>query len=286
MDREETIGLASAVGGHALLLIGMALGLFMATDRIVKPPSMAVNLVSEAEVSSAPDPVQEEAAAAAPSEMAELTVEPEPAESVSQPVVEPEPQPTPKPIAKPTPKPVPKPVTKTVTKPTPKPVTKTAPKTPPKKPTQTASQTRPTQQPRRGQAGLGDVIDSVSKTGQKKTGTGAKTGTAATLTSSQVATAVTVSLRNEIEPLFKRCAPSGVDVSDLITFVTLRIGKDKGLVDVDFTSQSGVNASNRPQAPLHKDCALRAVRAASPFKSLPDEGYAQWSNWQMKFKTR
>lgn len=287
MDREEQIGLGAAVGGHALLFIGMALGLFMAADRIVEPKPMAVTIVSEDAVSMAPDPVQEEASAPAPAP-AEYT-EPEPAEPEARPVVQPEPLPVPKPVVKETPRPVAKPVTKTVAKPVTKPVTKPTP-APVKKATAPATQPRTAQKPAtkaaRGQAGLGDIVNAVGKDAQKKTGAGTKSGTPATMTSTQVAAAVSVSLRGEIEPLFKRCAPSGVDVSELVTLVTLKIGKDKGLTDVVFNSQSGVNASNRPQAPLHKDCAIRAARAASPFKSLPDEGYAQWASWPMKFKTR
>lgn len=287
MDREEQIGLGAAVGGHALLFIGMALGLFMAADRIVEPKPMAVTIVGEDAVSMAPDPVQEEASAPAPAP-AEYT-EPEPAEPEARPVVQPEPLPVPKPVVKETPRPVAKPVTKTVAKPVTKPVTKPTP-APVKKATAPATQPRTAQKPAtkaaRGQAGLGDIVNAVGKDAQKKTGAGTKSGTPATMTSTQVAAAVSVSLRGEIEPLFKRCAPSGVDVSELVTLVTLKIGKDKGLTDVVFNSQSGVNASNRPQAPLHKDCAIRAARAASPFKSLPDEGYAQWASWPMKFKTR
>jgi periplasmic protein TonB len=52
MDREEKLGLGAAVGGHALLAIGLALGLFMAADRIVEPPSMSVTLVGD----DAPEP--------------------------------------------------------------------------------------------------------------------------------------------------------------------------------------------------------------------------------------
>jgi periplasmic protein TonB len=287
MDREEQIGLGAAVGGHALLFIGMALGLFMAADRIVEPKPMAVTIVGEDAVSTAPDPVQEEPAASAPAAASEM--DSESAEPEALPVSEPESQPVAKPVVRETPKPVAKPVTKPVAKPVTKSVTKPVP-APVRKATSPATQPRTAQKPAakaaRGQAGLGDIVNAVGKEAQKKAGTGTSSGTPATMTSTQVAAAVSVSLRGEIEPLFKRCAPSGVDVSELVTLLTLKIGKDKGLTDVVFNSQSGVNASNRPQAPLHKDCAIRAARAASPFKSLPDEGYAQWASWPMKFKTR
>ena len=298
MDRAEKIGLGAAVGGHGLLLLAMAFGLFMAKNRIVEPPSMAVTLVGEDSVSAAPDPVAEEPAAASAGEP-HVMAEPEVVEPEVMEIADPEPQPLPKPVIKPLPKPATKPiikpatksVTKPVTKTVAKPVQKTAPKTPTKAATKTATQTQHSKQPatqgtKRGLAGLGDVVNSVSKTGKSATGTGTKSSTAATMTAAEVKSAVTVSLRAEIEPLFRRCAPSGVDVSDLLTLVTLKIGKDKRLTDVVFNSQSGVNESNRPQAPLHKKCAMDAARAASPYLNLPDEGYAQWASWQMKFKTR
>jgi colicin import membrane protein len=55
MDREEKLGLGAAVGGHALLVIGLALGLFMTAKPIIEPPNMAVTLVSE-DASPSPSP--------------------------------------------------------------------------------------------------------------------------------------------------------------------------------------------------------------------------------------
>ncbi len=106
MDREEQIGLGAAVGGHALLFIGMALGLFMAADRIVEPKPMAVTIVGEQAVSMAPDPVQEEPASSASAAASEEASEPELAEPEAISVAEPEPQAVPKPMVKQTPKPV------------------------------------------------------------------------------------------------------------------------------------------------------------------------------------
>jgi outer membrane biosynthesis protein TonB len=295
MDREEKIGLTTALGGHALLFIGMAFGLLMATDRIKEPPPMTVSLVGEDAVSAAPDPVQEEAASAAAASPA-VNESPEPAQeepaAVAEPAPQPIPTPLPKEVAKPVPKPLVKPIVKPLSKPLPKtvskPLTKPVKKTTVKSATANISTTKTATRPQRGSAGLGDVINSVSKTGQGKTATatGTKTGKPAALSAAQVSQAVTVSLRAEIEPLFRRCAPSGVDVSDITTLVTLKIGKDKRLISASVDSQSGVGDSNRPQAPLLKNCALNAVRTASPYESLPDEGYGQWASWQMKFKTR
>jgi hypothetical protein len=40
--------------------------------------------------------------------------------------------------------------------------------------------------------------------------------------------------------------------------------------------QRGVTASNRPQAQIHAERAIQAVKLASPFRNLPPEFYEQW----------
>ncbi|OYW44739.1 MAG: hypothetical protein B7Z33_09995 [Sphingomonadales bacterium 12-68-11] len=40
-------------------------------------------------------------------------------------------------------------------------------------------------------------------------------------------------------------------------------------------SQSGINDSNRPQAQLHAERAIRAVQLAAPFR-LPEQYYDRW----------
>ena len=40
--------------------------------------------------------------------------------------------------------------------------------------------------------------------------------------------------------------------------------------------QLGVTASNRPQAKLHAERAIQAVKLAAPFRNLPPEFYDQW----------
>jgi hypothetical protein len=71
-------------------------------------------------------------------------------------------------------------------------------------------------------------------------------------------------------------APSGVDAERLITVLRWELNPDgtlKGRPQV--VSQSGITDSNRPQAALHAERAIRAVQLAAPF-DLPEEFYDKW----------
>ena len=55
------------------------------------------------------------------------------------------------------------------------------------------------------------------------------------------------------------------------------IGDLQGLSQrIDYLAQLGVTASNRPQAKLHAERAIQAVKLAAPFRNLPPEFYDQW----------
>jgi periplasmic protein TonB len=273
MDRAEKIGLGSAVGGHALLLAAFYLGLFSAAKELQNPAPIAVTLVGEiAPVSSAPDAISEEPAPSSAGEPAD----PPPAPDVMQ-------------IERPTERPVPTPLQPAITKPLPAQVAQKTPVTP-VTPTKTVSRPTPAANGTgKVPAKPGSFSDSFEKTiagAGKVNGQGKAIGTPAAKTASQVRSAVTVSLRNEISPFFKRCAPSGIDVDQILTSVTLSIGANGSLLSVGNIRQSGINESNAPQASLHKDCVLKAVRAASPYQNLPADSYDVWKNWPMEFKTR
>jgi hypothetical protein len=73
-------------------------------------------------------------------------------------------------------------------------------------------------------------------------------------------------------------APSGVDAELLVTELAFELNEDgtlKGRPRV--LRQTGINASNRPQASLHAERAIRAVQLAAPF-DLPDEFYNAWKS--------
>ena len=73
-------------------------------------------------------------------------------------------------------------------------------------------------------------------------------------------------------------APSGVDAELLVTELAFDLdenGRLRGRPRV--LRQGGINASNRPQASLHAERAVRAVQLAAPF-DLPDEYYNAWKS--------
>lgn len=275
MDRTEKIGLGTAVGGHILLFGALSLGLLLSSQQIIKPQPITVSLVGEiSDVSTAPDATQEDTA---PASSAPEDTPPDEAPPV--PEVVPLPEMMPQPVAKPAPK-TPKPVTAS-TKPAIKKVAQQTPTKPATRPTQTSSG--------KGQATSGGfkLPDNLLKgKGKSPTNSGTAQGTPAAKTAAQVKREVTVSLAKEIEPFWRRCMPKGLDANLIVTTLALNISPDGRLNSASFLRQSGVNDSNRPQSGLHKECALNAVRAASPFTSLPDEGYDVWKRWEMDFKRK
>lgn len=272
MDRAERIGLGTAIGGHALLLGAFALGAFFTADRITKPQPISVSLVGEvADVSTAPDPVLEEPAPA------ESAAEPAPAEPEPTPVmkVEKAPEkPLPKAVDKPTPKPAPKP--------TPKPVEKKVAAQPKATPKQTA---QPKQSaPKPFSKSFEDAVRGAGSNPKPTQGTSPKQGTVARKAGAEVRREVNLALGPQIRDKIERCAPTGLDIRQIETFVTLSLEPNGRLSDVRVDKQTGINDNNRPQAEPLKRCIIQAVRAASPFKGLDPEYHDVWKTHAMRLR--
>ena len=83
-------------------------------------------------------------------------------------------------------------------------------------------------------------------------------------------------INRQIKPHWN--APQGVDADQLVTVLSFRLNEDGTLAGRPrVVAQSGINASNRAQAALHAERAIRAVQLAAPF-DLPDEYYNAWRN--------
>lgn len=272
MDRAEKLGLGAAVGGHVVLLGAMALGLMMSAEPITKPEAISVSLVGEiAEVSTAPDAIQEESAPPAPAEAEPAEPPPSPAMQIERPVEKPQAKPVPKPLPRETPPPA-----KTATK-------KVAVKQPPAKtnaaPVKSGKGTTPAKP-----GGLSKSFeDSINAIG-KAPGAGKAVGTPAAKTASEVRRSVSVSLASQIRSRVRACAPSGVEINKIETFVTLNLEPSGRLTSVRFDKQVGVNDSNQPQAAPLKDCILQAVRAASPFEGLDPEYHDVWKTHALRLR--
>ncbi len=258
MDQSEKMGLGVAVGGHILLLGAMALGLFMSTDRLKKPEALSVSLVGEiADVSTAPDAIQEESAPPAAGE--EQPAEPPPSPDVMK-------------IEKPAAKPIEKPLKREVTPPAKTAVKKVVVKQPPTKAKAAKA------------GGLSKSFEDAINNVGKAPGAGKAVGTPAAKTGAEVRRSVSASLASQIRSRVRACAPSGVEINKIETFVTLSLEPSGRLTGVEFNKQVGVNDSNRPQADPLKQCILQSVRAASPFSGLDPEYHDIWKNHALRLR--
>lgn len=258
MDRAEKLGLGAAIGGHGLLLGAMALGLLISSDKLTKTEAISVSLVGEiADVSTAPDAIQDE---------------PAPAAAESEPVPE---------LlgAEPVARPIEKPLEREVTPPAKTAEKKIAVKQPPAKQPPRTKPAPPQKSPGFSKS-FEDAVNAVGKA----PGTGKAVGTPAAKTAAEVRRSVSVSLAGQIRSRVRACAPSGVDINKIETFVTLNLESSGRLAAVRFDKQVGVNESNRPQADPLKNCILQAVRAASPFEGLDPEYYDVWKNHALRLR--
>ena len=308
MNRAEQIGLGSAVGGHAFLLLLLSLGIFGASERLVPPDSITVSLVGE----TAPEATSPKPSAEAPAPSASEVSEPEASAAASDAAPEPPSPPLEKAIAKPVAKPIVKP------EPRPLPVTKPAPvvaKTPLLKPTPQKPATKPVANKSKPAAakptpsktvkppvksggfgkgfedriaGLGNASNSGTPRPNPAGGQG-KSPTAAASPgkpATEVRRSVNAALAGQIKPYLESCAPSGVDMDAIRTFITLSLDRNGALIGARFDKQTGVNASNSPQADPLKQCALRAAKQASPYRGLDVQYYDVWKTHALQLKAK
>mgnify|MGYP006175994987 CR=1 FL=1 len=87
--------------------------------------------------------------------------------------------------------------------------------------------------------------------------------------------ALDAEIRRQLKPNWR--PPSGADADQLVTLLEVRLDKNGAVIGTpEVIDQLGVTASNRPQAKLHAERAIQAVKLASPFRNLPPEYYEQW----------
>ncbi len=239
---EERIGLLVALALHVGVVALLVLQP-MRDEMLAIPERMTVSLASEVSLeSTAPDPVAESRAAIAPElsdEVAPPDVEPDSQPDQASPDVQPTSRPTSRPTSQPTSRPTSRP------SPTPTP---------------------------RGGSRIGDNF---------LPGSGSSTNTDDTrIPASEIGPSAQASLRSAITRQLRPHwnAPQGVDVEQLVTVLSFRLNEDGSLAGKPrVVRQTGVTASNRPQAPLHAERAIRAVQLAAPF-DLPPQYYNAWKN--------
>lgn len=89
----------------------------------------------------------------------------------------------------------------------------------------------------------------------------------------QVRSALQAEVIRQIKPHWT--PPSGADSEKLRTRVVVSLNKDGSVQGEPRVTQTGVTDSNRVQAALHRERAIRAVKLAAPFK-LPAQYYDGW----------
>lgn len=99
-----------------------------------------------------------------------------------------------------------------------------------------------------------------------------------------VKSALAAEIVRQLKPHWR--APTGADADQLVTVVSARLNRDGSLAGTpQVVSQTGVTDSNRAQADLHKERAVRAVQLAAPF-NLPEEFYDEWKLLRPRFDRR
>jgi outer membrane biosynthesis protein TonB len=274
MDRAEAAGLGVATAGHAALLVALSLGFAATRVAVPKSDPIEVSFVDEVGLeSTSPAPAAETPAPLlAPDEGPPAPAMPAPPEV--QPVPRPEPLTrAPAPVPQPAARPVPPRASPAVPKPSPAkppPAAKPA----PSKPAQAAKPagTRPTG---RLSGLLNGVSDRASDSRSAKP--------AAAAAGPAVQASLGAEVRRQLKPHWK--APTGADSEQLRTEVVISLAQDGRVTDIRIAGTSGQTASNRPQVPLHREQAERAVRLASPFR-LPAQYYDAWKQLRVTFDKR
>lgn len=251
MEKAEKIGLGVATGGHLALFGLLSLSLLSQPDDAFKPQSIDVMLADEIGLESvSPNPALVPPATSVAPELgdpdpAELS-EPESMELTRAPEVKPTP-PRDKPAADPKPKPKSEAKPKARDKPADKP-----------KPKPRGS--------RLGKDFLKGVTDQSSVSRNQN------------VTGEKASASAVASLQQELYRQLKRQwkPPTGADAELLRTKVTARLDRSGNIVGSPSATTTGITASNRSQAAIHKERAIAAVKLAAPYKTFPEKYYSEW----------
>lgn len=259
MDRAEAAGLGVATAGHAALLVALSLGFAATKLPVPKSDPIEVSFVEEVGLESAsPTPAAEAPAPLlAPEEGPPAPAMPAP------PVVQPVPRP--------------EPVTRAPAAPAPKPAARPAPpkaSPAPPKPTPVAKPTAA-----RATGRLSGLLNGVSD----RASDSRSTIPPAAAAGQAVQASLGAEVRRQLKPHWK--APTGADAEQLRTEVVIALAEDGRVTDIRIAGTTGQTASNRPQVPLHREQAERAVRLASPFR-LPAQYYESWKSLRVTFDKR
>jgi periplasmic protein TonB len=250
LSREERIGLGIAAAAHVALVAALVLQVRDEPTALPIPERMSVSLADEVSLTStAPDPSAEPQAAVAPvlSDVPEPVVEPE---------VRRELRPSPRQTVSPRPSP------RQTQRPTPR-------------PTQTS------------QGGANDFEKAFNQGTPNPRATGNSNAQPAVTFGAAEQASLEQAINRQLRAPWQRNAPQGVDADKLVTVLSWELNPDGSLKGAPrVVSQSGITDSNRPQAALHAERAIRAVQVAAPFE-LPEQFYDKWKrirSWRFDWR--
>jgi len=263
-DKLERIGLGSAIALHLAVITVLVID-YGWDQPEAREARMTVSLASEVSLENAgPRIVEESRAAIAP------TLSDEPEAPVEEQAAEAEPVRT-----------SPAPPANTPARPT----ATTRTEAPPR------NRSRPDRTPARESAAPTPKKASGSRIGDDFL-SGKGTSTATDETAAPAATfgraeraALASAITRQLRPHWN--APTGVDAEKLVSVVSWRLNEDGSLAGRPRcrTQPSSITDSNRPQAGLHCERAIRAVQLAAPF-NLPGQFYSRWDDLEWQFDRR
>lgn len=260
---EDRIGLGVAVLLHALLAVALAMQVLFAPDPFVPPERVAVSLATEVSLeSTAPEPVPESRAAIAP------TLSDVPAPEADDATTAADSQAS-----------VP-----------PRPASRAATRPERRTPFPDTDRVRPDRQPEQPArsnntpAGGSRIGDNFLEGQGSSTRTDETRAPAATFGRAERA-ALSSAITRQLRPHWN--APTGVDAEKLVSIVSWRLNQNGSLAGRPTcrNQASSITDSNRPQAALHCERAIRAVQLAAPF-DLPEQFYSRWDDLEWQFDRR
>lgn len=264
LRNEDKVGLLVAIVLHALLAVALVIQMAFAAPRDFAQQRVTVSLASEVSLeATAPNVAEESRVAIAPTlaEEAVPDVTEAPAETPEATT------PPPPPIRN---------TNRTARRPPPP-----APETPRSRPDRPSE---PAPARRAERSGGGRIGDNFLEGRGSSTNTDNTEAPAATFGRRERA-ALSSAITRQLRPHWS--APTGVDAEQLVSIVSWRLNEDGSLRGRPTcrTQANSITTSNRPQAPLHCERAIRAVQLAAPF-NLPEQFYSRWDDLEWQFDRR
>lgn len=261
---DEKVGLAAALVLHGAL-VAVLLMQTVRSEVSVFPERMTVSLTTEVGLEAAsPDPVAESRAAVAPTLSDAPAPAPDPARPERVERAAPVPPP-PKPAAQPVP-------ARDRSRPD---------RTPPK------AASTPSTPSNAAAKGGGSRIGDDFLDGKGSSTTTQETRVPAATFGSTERAALDAAITRQLRPYWK--APSGLDAEKLESVVAWQLNPDGSLSGNPTcrTDPVTINESNKPQAALHCERAIRAVREAAKVRfNLPPQHYGRWKSLEWDFNRK